>query len=449
MSRFDGDDYIDLDNFDDSIGRSTPRAQQIRHKGRSRSKNRAVYRQSQRSQHSGGRSAQRSRSAYNARRRKAIKQRQFRNRVVIIAAGLLILMLLIVLVTFMFRGCTSKSDEIPQNISTEIKEKQEASSKAEEEPEAIKEQTAFKEPEIKDDDTSGELLGNLYVWHNAGYPLYNPSEGAAESYAQAVNNIGDKLDGTDIYSVIIPNRTEMGLPKRLKDGEAQSASQAEMITAVDDKLSEKVKPINVYNDLAEHNGEYIYLNTDEYWTSLGAYYGYSAFAKAAKLTALKLDDCTEQKLEGYTGSFTLLSGELDSDTLSIYELPYSVTMDVTGSDGSEESYETPYYMYAQPGTYTFAAYLMGDNPLSVLKSEAEGAKGKILVVKDSGGNNFVPFLTANYSEVHAVDLYSFAQVKGDLAQYCSDNGIDDVIILSEMSDVGSERVTGLLNGLCP
>ena len=164
---------------------------------------------------------------------------------------------------------------------------------------------------------------------------------------------------------------------------------------------------------------------------------------------MSLDECSETKLEGYTGSYTLISGDLTPDSLSIYSLPHSVTMDITRSDGTQESFDSPYDNNAQPGSNAFAAYLMGDNPLSVLRSEAENASGKVLVVKDSGGNSFVPFLTADYSEVHAVDLYSFAQQMGSLADYCSQNSIDDVIILSEMTDVGSDRIAGLLSGLCP
>ncbi len=349
----------------------------------------------------------------------------------------------------MFKGCGSEKDELPKNVSTEIKQKQESASQAEKEPEEKTAQTSFKEPEIQDDNTDGELLDSIYVWHNAGYPLYNPSDNAAEGYAQAVNSVADKLEASHIYSIVIPNRTEMGLPKRIKEGAEISASQAEIISAVNESLSDKLTPVNVYNTLAEHNSEYIYLNTEEYWTALGAYYGYSAFAQENQLKTLSLDDCKEEKLEGFTGSYTLISGEITPDTLSIYSLPHSVTMDITRSDGSQESFDSPYDSNAQPGSDTFAAYLTGDNPLSVLKSEAENAKGKVLVVKDSGGNCFVPFLTANYSEVHAVDLYSFAQQMGSLADYCSQNSIDDVIILSEMTDVGSSRVAGLLSGLCP
>lgn len=464
MIRFDGDDYFDLDNFDDSIQRPAPRQRSRRsNKQRSgsakkRSSSTAAQRRSQaprsrqtsrpsntRSSHG----AQRSRSAYNARRRKAIKQRRTRNRVLIIAAALLIFAVLVTLISFMFKGCGSEKDDIPKNVSTEIKQKQESASQAEQEPEEESAQTAFKEPEIQDDNTDGELLDRIYVWHNAGYPIYDPSEGAAEGYAQAVNSLADKLEAKNIYSIVIPNRTEMGLPKRIKESAEISASQAEVISAVNEKLSDKLTPVNVYNSLAEHNSEYIYLNTEEYWTSLGAYYGYSAFAEQAKLKALSLDECSETKLEGYTGSYTLISGDLTPDSLSIYSLPHSVTMDITRSDGTQESFDSPYDTNAQPGSNAFAAYLMGDNPLSVLRSEAENASGKVLVVKDSGGNSFVPFLTADYSEVHAVDLYSFAQQMGSLADYCSQNSIDDVIILSEMTDVGSDRIAGLLSGLCP
>ena len=56
---------------------------------------------------------------------------------------------------------------------------------------------------------------------------------------------------------------------------------------------------------------------------------------------------------------------------------------------------------------------------------------KIVVVKESYGNAFVPYLTNNYEEVHVVDLRSFrSTMNTDLATYCRNNGITDVLFIN-------------------
>ena len=51
----------------------------------------------------------------------------------------------------------------------------------------------------------------------------------------------------------------------------------------------------------------------------------------------------------------------------------------------------------------YAMFLYGNNGFS--RIEGEG-KGKLLVIKDSYANCFVPFLTADYAQIDVVDLRS-------------------------------------------
>lgn len=419
-------DYFDADNFDDGYDGRDHRRRQQNH--RQSSYNR--------------------RSSYDRRRsanRRRKNRRRTRNRVIIVISGIAVVVLFIMILTFMFKGCTSSSPD-PSSVSTDTITKQEASAVATE-PQATTEPpkddlspTYFKTPSIKDDNTDGEFSNSIYVWNKAGYELFNSTTNAS-SYADAINSFAEKLSGITVYDMVIPNHTEFGLPQRLKEGAAASSSQADNIKDIYSKLSDKVTPINAYNYLADHNTDYIYFNSDSYWTGLGAYYAYKAFADTNKLTPLSLDKCTENKVDGFTGSYSSSSGNINSDTVQYWELPYSVSAEVTDGNGTVTTYDSPYYSGATAGSLTYGLFLMGDyNPLTVLKSSSDSAqKGKkIAVVKETYGNPFAPYLTDNYEEVHVIDFRTFRNVQTDLASYCNQNSIDEVLFINSIMSTNNQ-----------
>ncbi len=422
MSKRNDYDYFDLNNFDDSYDSRDYRR-----------------RQPQRRQGSYNR-----RPAYNVGMARRRNKRRIRNRVMIVSGFVLILIFIVLLLSVMFKGCSGgSSSENPNNISTDTKDKQEASIQ----PTTVANDESFeklgdlspeyfKSPVIKDDNTSGEMVYGVYSWNKVGYEIFGSNSAKAEKYAQTINGFADKLEGIKVYDLIIPNHTEMGLPQRLKDATGCS-SQAENIKSIYANLSDKVTAINCYNYLADHNKEYIYFHSDHHWTGLGAYYAYSAFANRTEQNVLQLSECTENVVEGFTGTFTKNISNLDIDSVHYWKFPYDVTMDVTDQNGTVNTYYSPYYEYATAGDYTYAVFLVGDNPLSVLKSSSQNAKegSKIAIVKESYGNALAPYFTNNYEEVHVIDFRHF---DGNLVTYCQENGIDEVLFANGVMSANTQ-----------
>lgn len=54
------------------------------------------------------------------------------------------------------------------------------------------------------------------------------------------------------------------------------------------------------------------------------------------------------------------------------------------------------------GANKYMTYIAGDYPLTVITTSAKTGK-KILVLKDSNANAFIPFLIPHYDEVHVID----------------------------------------------
>lgn len=427
MSKRNDYDYFDLDNFDDGYdSRDYRRRQPQRRQG-----------------------SYNSRPAYNTNRRRRNNKKRTRNRIIIVSCGILIIILLVVMISSVFKGCFGpKQTNAP--VSTETKpvataDTPKANDKKNEAQDDLS-PTYFKTPQIKDDKSNGYSAYSIYVWNNQGFELFGSDEARATTYAETINGFADKLNGITVYDMVIPNHTEMGLPQRLKDSDAPSTSQAENIKSIYSKLSDKVTPVNAYNYLADHNDEYIYFGSDHHWSGLGAYYAYSAFAKTNDLPVLSLDDCTEQQIEGFTGTFTNTASGLDTDTVHYWEFPYEVTMDVTDTDGNLNTYTSPYYQYAEAGSLTYGVFIMGDHPLTVLKSASENAEEgkKIAVIKESYGNAFVPYLTYNYEEVHVIDFRTFGD---NLVSYCQQNGIDEVLFLNGVMSANTQIQLDSMSGL--
>lgn len=424
MSKRNDYDYFDLDNFDDGYDSRDYRR-----------------RQPQRRQGSYNR-----RPSYNTNRRRRNNKRRTRNRIIMVTCGILIIILLIVMISSVFKSCFGSQDTLA-GVSTETKPV--ATSDTAKKENVIEDDlspTYFKTPQIKDDKSNGTMVYNIYVWNKQAFELFGSDDTKAAAYADTINGFADKLNGFTVYDMVIPNHTEMGLPQRLKDSDAPSSSQADNIKSIYANLSDKVTPVNAYNYLADHNSEYIYFGSDHHWTGLGAYYAYQAFAKTNSLPVLSLDDCTENQIDGFTGTFTNTASGLDADSVHYWELPYEVTMDITDENGNVSTYTSPYYEYAEPGTLTYGVFLVGDHPLTVLKSSSENAEAgkKIAVVKESYGNAFVPYLTYNYEEVHVIDFRSYGD---NLVSYCKQNGIDEVLFLNGVMSANTQIQLDSMSGL--
>lgn len=437
MSNRNDYNYFDLDNFDDDLTSANYRR---RHpQGRNSSYN--------------------NRPVYNVNRRRPRRnRRRTRNRIIIVSTGVALLVLIIVLFSAMVKGCSGNSDKAKETVSTQTKEAQGAT--PDEAVPAKKESSLpknlqvdyFATPEIKDDNTNGYSSYGVYVWNKAGYELFGSSDEKAKTYADTINGFADKFGKTfTVYDMVVPNHTEMGLPQRLKDGDAGSGSQAENIKKIYSYLSDSVTPINCYNYLAEHNSEYIYFNSDHHWSGLGAYYAYKAFADSTEQKALSLEDCTEQTIEGFRGSFGDYSNDIENDVVHYWQFPYSVEMNIYTSAEDYDSYESPYYDYAAAGSNTYGVFILGDNQATgrtVLKSSSDSAESgkKIAVVKESYGNAFVPYLTNNYEEVHVIDFRYF---KENLVTYCQQNDIYEVMfvngVMSANTQIQLDSMSGLFN----
>jgi hypothetical protein len=89
----------------------------------------------------------------------------------------------------------------------------------------------------------------------------------------------------------------------------------------------------------------------------------------------------------------------------------------------------------------YLTFIGGDQPLTKIHNPSISDGSSIVVVKESYGNAFVPFLVDSYEYVYVIDYRAWS---GDLANFVVTNGIDDVLFLNVVSNTStSDRLKEL------
>lgn len=179
-------------------------------------------------------------------------------------------------------------------------------------------------------------------------------------------------------------------------------------------LLEDIPNINyVDNILSNHKDEYIFYKTDHHWTTYGAYCLYKELYPNIKYET----NTVSEEFLGTTHS--KINIETEKDMIESYiiseELLVEYDFDLkTNTLYFDKHLETKdKYAYFLDGNH---AYIKIINP---------NKNGKILIIKDSFANCFIPFLTNNYNEIHIVDLRYFNM---SISTLINENQFDDIMI---------------------
>ena len=92
--------------------------------------------------------------------------------------------------------------------------------------------------------------------------------------------------GVPVYFGLIPSAAQVW-HDRLPDG-APTADEAAIIETLYSRTA--ARTVDLLSVLSAHSGEELYYRTDHHWTSLGAYYGYTALMEAMGMEPVDLAD---------------------------------------------------------------------------------------------------------------------------------------------------------------
>lgn len=259
-----------------------------------------------------------------------------------------------------------------------------------------------------------------------------------EKNFQNLKKFIEKYNDENIKFALIPNSYEI-LKEKLPFG-LELFNQSNLINQVYGEYSkyENVEVLNFVDLLNSHKDEYIYYKTDHHWTTLGAYYAYVEYMKSVGKPYVDINELESHEVEGFLGTYFSKAKKFNSELDKITY--YDVNIDKMTFADKEYNDIYDYDKFEVRDKY--AAFLYGNNDLTVITNKDsidKEDKSRVLIIKDSFGNSFVPFLTYSYDEVYVLDLRANSQKVSEimekyefddvLVMYSVNNFIDDINII--------------------
>ncbi len=232
-----------------------------------------------------------------------------------------------------------------------------------------------------------------------------------------------------VYLGLIPTAAEI-LRGELPEG----APTMDQLSYIEEAKDSGAIYVDMAGVLADHAGEDIFYRTDHHWTSLGAYYGYTALMEAMGVTPEPLGEAVTVS-EDFNGTLYSSSGVhwLTPDTMVRYVDGEGVT--VTVNDGMSLSTHGLYVEENLEGKDKYTYFMGGNNPLYIIENPNALTDQKLLVVRDSYSDSLAPFLSQYFSEIHLLDLRYY---RTPVAAYAEQNGMDAIFVCYSVDNFQSD-----------
>lgn len=97
-----------------------------------------------------------------------------------------------------------------------------------------------------------------------------------------------------------------------------------------------------------------------------------------------------------------------------------------------------------PSELKYCTFIAADNPYTIIQNPDAPNDEICVVIKESFGNAFVPFLVDHYKTVHVID---YRYWNGSLVDFVRKNNVNDVLFVNNLSAVRSNYHIGKLHGI--
>lgn len=197
---------------------------------------------------------------------------------------------------------------------------------------------------------------------------------------------------------------------------AKPEDQTQMFSMVRKDLGDSVEWIDVSTELNKHKTEKIYYKTDHHWTTLGAFYAFQAAAPSLGIEGdLSGNYVSYAVSDSFNGMLASKSGVNlgEKEQIDIY-VPTEEDTDLIVDYVDEGKRSTSLYdssKLKEKDQYT--VFLGGNSSLLDIRTVSTSTK-RLLLVKDSFANSFIPFLTPYYREIVVVDPRYYSGTINDL-----------------------------------
>ncbi|MGN0707615.1 MAG: DHHW family protein [Faecalibacterium sp.] len=283
-------------------------------------------------------------------------------------------------------------------------------------------------------ENGGILLGKDHMMFARDYSLISSETRTLPKNTAAVSALAQRWPGR--VSVMLVPAASTVYPENIPAGAPLLDENAYLDELFSTFSASGAQVLDVRQTLADHKEEYLYYRTDHHWTTLGAYYAYEQLCSTLGLDLFDRNAHTANTQENFYGTHYSKSRDVNAqpDTLTWYELDNTMTIyTVTGPGDPEQGQATGLYDTTKLEVYDkYAMFLHGNNGLSRIQGSGEG---RILVIKDSYANCFVPYLTASYEQIDVVD---FRNYNYGLDKLIAQNDYDQILVLYSFDSFKSD-----------
>ena len=273
-----------------------------------------------------------------------------------------------------------------------------------------------------------DMGGGLLIYNQHAMEVFGGTKAMAHAYASAINSYATLFtEKPNIYCVAVPSSIAFNASEEYeKNAQAEKTN----IDQIYSQLAPWVKAVDAWDEIAAHKNEYIYFRTDHHWTGLGAYYAYVAFCKSAGMTPIALSAMTHKTKPNYIGSLYMFTKDSRikefGDSVEYWMVPGNHK---TFRYGESNTKAMPGSLYAEgaKGGNSYGVFLGGDNPLMRIDNADIKNGRRVCIVKNSYGNPFSTYFTANFEQVFVLDYRYF---KGSILDLIKDNSITDLVFVN-------------------
>lgn len=252
--------------------------------------------------------------------------------------------------------------------------------------------------------TNGQLLEQIEV----------ADENHLAANIKAIKSFSESQSKIPVRMMLVPDAANVlnhSLPAL-----AKPEDQTQMFSMVRKDLGDSVEWIDVSTELNKHKTEKIYYKTDHHWTTLGAFYAFQAAAPSLGIEGdLSGNYVSYAVSDSFNGMLASKSGVNlgEKEQIDIY-VPTEEDTDLIVDYVDEGKRSTSLYdssKLKEKDQYT--VFLGGNSSLLDIRTVSTSTK-RLLLVKDSFANSFIPFLTPYYREIVVVDSRYYSGTINDL-----------------------------------
>ena len=275
------------------------------------------------------------------------------------------------------------------------------------------------------------------------------AEPTTEWYAKGVNRLAAALEGKNVRLISAPPPSAIGVMveedyMEMLKCEPQHVALDYLHSLMDDSVIK----VDTVRNLIPHNDEYLYFRTDHHWAPLAAYYTYEKLMQTLDMEAAALEDFETMEQGEFKGSLYYRCSnpsKLTPDTVTAYYPKGELNTRLYDGSGSGFEWNLISDMSKSDEGTKYMCFLAGDHALSVVTNESNPDGPSCLIVKDSYGNCFVPFMAQNYYKVYAIDYRKYYAMS--ISKFVEKYEIDDVFLMTNLGAIQNADVNRLMEKL--